>query len=115
MLRFETHESDGALICRLEGRFTGAGAEQVRTLVTNTDINLALIIDITELMYIDAVGEDVLLFIKKLGGEFVAETSYARDICERLHLPLMRNHEARPESSYDGNGNGRSAKSSRGR
>lgn len=109
MLRVETQESDEALVCRLEGRFTGDGAEQVRTLVTRCDNNLALIVDVTELLYIDAVGEDVLSLMKKLGGEFVAETAYARDICERLQLPLLGNYESKSRSSGNGNGNGRRA------
>jgi STAS domain-containing protein len=91
MLRVETQELDGALICRLEGRFTGKGAEEVRTLVTRFDSQLELIVDLTDVMFIDAVGEEVLLFIKRLGAEFVAETSYSRDVCERLELPSIGN------------------------
>jgi len=90
MLRVQTQELDGALICRLEGRFTGAGAEEVRTLVTRCDTKLELVVDLTDLMSIDAIGEGVLLFVKRLGAQFVAETSYSRDVCERLQLPLVR-------------------------
>jgi hypothetical protein len=104
MLRVETQELDGALICTLEGRFTGEGAEHVRLLVTRYGSKLELIIDLTEVMFVDAVGEDVLSLIKKLGGEFVAETAYARDICERLQLPLVPNH--RQNSGLPSNGNG---------
>lgn len=107
MLRVGTQESDGALMCRLEGRFTGEGAEHVRQLFTRCDSKLEPVVDLTEVMFIDSVGEDVLSFVKKLGGVFVAETSYARDICERLQLPMARNHE---QSSYlcgNPNGNGR--------
>lgn len=91
MLRVETKHLDGSLICRLEGRFTGEGAEDVRLLVTRCDSQLGLVVDLTEVMFIDAVGEDVLSFVKKLGAKFVAETSYAGDICERLQLPLLNN------------------------
>jgi len=90
MLRVQTQELDGALICRLEGRFTGKGAEEVRTLVTPCDSKLELVVDLTEIMFIDAIGEEVLLFVKRLGAQFVAETSYSRDVCERLQLPLVR-------------------------
>ncbi|MGB2606144.1 MAG: hypothetical protein WBC78_21235 [Candidatus Sulfotelmatobacter sp.] len=89
MLRVETQELDGALICKLEGRFTGEGAEQVRTLATRCDSKLELVVDLTEIMFIDAIGEEVLSFVKKLGAQFIAETSYSRDICERLQLPLI--------------------------
>ena len=87
MLRVETNQLDGALTCRLEGRFTGEGAEQVRLLVTRLNSKLKLFIDLMEVMYIDAIGEDVLLLLKKLGAQFAAETSYSRDVCERLQLP----------------------------
>ena len=106
MLRVETQELDGALICRLEGRFTGDGAEHLRLLVTRCDSKLELVVDLTEIMFIDAIGEDVLLFVKKLGGEFVAETAYSRDICERLQLPSVCNHKQNSHSSANRDGNG---------
>jgi len=92
MLRVETQQTDNALIYRLEGRFKGDGAEQVRLLITRSESKLELILDLTEAMFVDAVGEDVLLFVKKLGGKFIAETAYSQDICERLQLPVFRNH-----------------------
>jgi len=106
MLRVQTQESDGALICRLEGRFTGTGAEEVRTLVTYCDSKLELVVDLTEVMFIDAIGEEVLLFVKKLGAQFVAETSYSRDVCERLQLPLVGTPNPNAHVSCDSEGNG---------
>src|SRR6202158_4655801 len=93
MLRVQTQELDGALICRLEGRFTGEGAEEIRTLVTRCDSKLELVVDLTEVMFIDAIGEDVLLFVKRLGAQFVAETSYSRDVCERHQIPFICQRE----------------------
>ncbi|MGA2003898.1 MAG: hypothetical protein ABSG70_10980 [Terriglobales bacterium] len=89
MLRVQTQELDGALICRLEGRFTGKGAEEVRALITCCDSKLELVVDLTDVMFIDAIGEEVLLFVKRLGAQFVAETSYSRDVCERLQLTFI--------------------------
>ncbi len=89
MLRVETQESVDALIFRLEGRFTGEGAEHVRTLIMRCNDKMRLVIDLTEVLFVDALGEGVLSFLKRLGAQFVAETSYSRDICERLHLPLV--------------------------
>jgi hypothetical protein len=107
MLRVQTQELDGALICRLEGRFTGNGAEEVRKLVTRGDGKLGLVFDLTDVMFIDSFGEEVLLFVKRLGAQFVAETSYSRDVCERLQLPLvgMRNPEVHVSGDSGGNGN----------
>ena len=109
MLRVETQQLDGSLICGLEGRFTGEGAEHVRLLVTRCDSKLELVIDLTEVMFIDAVGEDVLSFVKKLGGKFVAETAYSRDVCERLQLPLVRNHKQNSQLPAIGDGKGHPA------
>lgn len=106
MLRVETQRLDGSLICRLEGRFTGEGAEQVRTLVTRCDASLKLVVDLTEMMFIDAIGEEVLSFVKKLGAQFIAETSYPRDICERLNLPLVREQKSNIHLSANSDGKG---------
>jgi hypothetical protein len=106
MLRVQTQKLDGALICRLEGRFTGKGAEEVRTLVTRCDSKLELVVDLTDVMFIDAIGEEVLLFVKRLGAQFIAETSYSRDVCERLQLPLIgeRKSNIQVPGNPDGNG-----------
>ena len=106
MLRVQTQESDGALICRLEGRFTGKGAEEVRALVTRCDSKLELVVDLTDVMFIDTIGEEVLLFVKRLGAQFVAETSYSRDVCERLQLPLVGVRKSNTHVSSDSDGNG---------
>jgi hypothetical protein len=106
MLRVETQQSDGALICRLEGRFTREGAEEVRTLVTRCDSNLELVVDLTDVMFIDAIGEEVLLFVKRLGAQFVAETSYSRDVCERLQLPFIGKHKSNMQVLDNSNGDG---------
>jgi hypothetical protein len=106
MLRVETQELDGALICRLEGRFTGKGAEEVRTLVTRCDSKLEFVVDLTDVIFIDAIGEEVLLFVKRLGAHFVAETSYSRDVCERLQLPFIGKRKSNMQVPGNSNGNG---------
>jgi len=106
MLRVQTQEFNGALICRLEGRFTGKGAEEVRTLVTRCDSKLELVIDLTDVMFIDAIGEEVLLFVRKLGAQFVAETSYSRDVCERLQLPLIGKRKSNVQVPRNSDGKG---------
>ena len=106
MIRVQTQESDGALICRLEGRFTGKGAEEVRTLVTRCDSELHLVIDLTDVLFIDTIGEEVLLFVKKLGAQFIAETSYSRDVCERLQLPFIGGRKTNMQVPRNSDGNG---------
>jgi hypothetical protein len=106
MLRVETQQADDTLTFRLEGRFTGEGAEHVRTLVTRCDGEMRLVIDLTEVMYIDAVGEQVLSFLHRLGARFIAETAYSLDICDRLHLPLARNGKSDTLGLDGSNGKG---------
>ena len=106
MLRVETQESDNALICRLEGRFTGKGAEEVRTLVTRCDSKLKLVVDLTDVLFMDAIGEDVLLLANRLGAQFIAETSYSRDVCERLQLRIIGKSESKVQVPGSSNGNG---------
>jgi ABC-type transporter Mla MlaB component len=98
MLRVQTQQSKDAIIFRLEGRFTREGAEHVRALVAAQSNNngTEFIFDLTELLFVDSVGEEVLSFLRRLGARFVAETAYALDVCERLDLPLA--HKAIPNT-----------------
>jgi hypothetical protein len=89
MLRVITSHTVDILTFKLEGRLTGERAEQARTLVTRSNTEMRFIVDITELMFVDAQGEEVLSFLKRLGGRFLAETAYSLDVCERPHLPLV--------------------------
>jgi hypothetical protein len=91
MLRVEICDSADTLILRLEGRFTGGDAEYTRTLTTRSAARVKLLIDLTEVAFIDAVGEEVLSFLGQLGAEFVAPNSYTLDVCERLNLPVASN------------------------
>lgn len=88
MLRVEILDSADALNLKLEGRFTGEHAEQTRMLVTRCRNGMRLVVDLTDVVFVDAVGEEVLSFFARFGAEFVAPTSYTLDFCERLHLPL---------------------------
>ena len=89
MLRVITSHTVDILTFKLEGRLTGERAEQVRTLVTRSNTEMRFIVDITDLMFVDALGEEVLSFLKRSGAQFLAETAYSLDVCERLRLPLV--------------------------
>lgn len=106
MLRVKIQESVDVLTFMLEGRLTGEGAEHVRTLVTRCDPEMQLVFDLTELMFIDAIGEEVLLLVKRLGAKFIGETSYALDVCERLCLPLVSTDALNKRVFGGSNGNG---------
>jgi hypothetical protein len=88
-----------ASIFRLEGRLTGEDAEHVRTLVTRCHIAMRLVVDLTEVTFIDAVGESALSLLRRLGAKFVAEDAYVIGVCQRLHLPLARKGKTKKTGS----------------
>jgi hypothetical protein len=88
MLRVDIRNSANALSLKLEGRFTGNDAGNTRTLMERCHEGVTLVVDLTEVTFIDSVGEEVLSFFGRFGAEFVAQTSYTVDICERLDLRL---------------------------
>jgi hypothetical protein len=90
MFRAEFHQLAEGTTLGLEGRFVGEWAEQAKSLVTKGSVPTKLVIDLTEVSYVDSVGERVLIWFGSIGALFVAETSYARDVCERLHLFLKK-------------------------
>jgi hypothetical protein len=102
MLRVEIQGSPGTLILKLEGRFTGDDAEHTRSLLVHCLAGVKLVVDLTEVTFIDSVGEEVLSFFGRFGAEFVAQASYTLDICERLHLRVAR------DAGSDGNALGAS-------
>jgi len=107
MLRVEMLDSADGLNLRLEGRFSGEDAVQTRTLLSRCGAGTRLIVDLTEVVFIDAVGEDVLSFFGRFGAQFVAPTSYSLDVCERLQLPLAQTGTSQANSlrkSSTGNG-----------
>ena len=106
MLRVKMHELLDVLTFRLEGRLTGEGAENVRMLVARCHPEMRLVVDLTEVMFIDAIGDDVLSLFKRLRAEFIAETSYALHVCERLGLPLVRTSGSNTPPLAGSSGNG---------
>ena len=107
MLRVDIRDSANALSLKLEGRFTGNDAENTRTLMARCHDGMTLIVDLTEVTFIDSVGEEVLSFFGRFGAEFVAQTSYTLDICERLHLRLARDGASDTNMSGASRTNGR--------
>lgn len=90
MLRVEIQDTENSLILALEGRFTDGAAEDTRMLIMRCREGIRLVVDLTEVTFVDTAGEEVLSFFGHFGAEFVAQTSYALDICDRLNLRLAR-------------------------
>ena len=88
MLRVQFNQRNTGLVLKLEGRLVSAWAVQVKSLVSRRFVRNGLFVDMSEVTYVDSAGEQLLLWLRDLQAKFVAETCYARDICQRLHLAL---------------------------
>jgi ABC-type transporter Mla MlaB component len=88
MLRAEFSHKNGSVALKLEGRLVAAWAVQVKTFVSRHFAPSGLLVDLSEVTYVDSVGERLLLWLADSHASFVAQTCYARDVCERLHLTL---------------------------
>ena len=72
---------------RLEGRFVGQFAEEVKQLIVLHTAEV--VVDLSDVTLADAAGEEALRCLRSLGAKFMAESSYALHLCERLQLPLL--------------------------
>ena len=88
MLRMEFYELPDCVKLRMEGRFVRDFAEHARTLIGDSKVPSKMVVDLSEVSFVDAIGEEVLLWFKEIGLTFIAESAYSRDVCERLQLPI---------------------------
>ncbi|MGC2448354.1 MAG: hypothetical protein WA477_11970, partial [Candidatus Sulfotelmatobacter sp.] len=75
---------------RLEGRLVADWAEQARSLVTTEVLPKGLIVDLTDVSYVDSAAEQLLKWLASVGAVFVAGSAYAFAVCNRLRLPPMQ-------------------------
>ncbi len=92
MFRMEFVELGPELTVRIEGRFVGHFAEEARLLIARQKLPAGLKVDISDLTYLDLHGEEALTWLAQIGARFIAESSYALYVCERLALRLVRSH-----------------------
>ncbi len=88
MFRMEFCEMPDRINVRVEGRFVGDFAEHARLLIAKSEAPSRFVVDLSEVSYVDEVGEQVLIWFKEIGVKFTADSLYSRDICERLRLPM---------------------------
>lgn len=88
MIRIEFHDSTNTMTMRISGRFVEPFAENARALISPCRNLPNFVVNLSEVNFVDTVGEEVLSWFGQLGGEFVAENSYSLNVCERLNLPI---------------------------
>ena len=80
---------------KMEGKLIGDWAEEARHLVTTDVVPKGLIVDLTEVSYVDPAGERLLSWLSYAGAVFAASGVYITSVCERLGLSLMHRMPAR--------------------
>lgn len=99
MLRAEILWMANGPTLKLEGRLVGEWAEQARSLMTTDVVPRGLILDLTEVSYVDSAGERLLSWLGSVGAVFLASSLYATAVCERLGLSPMQRIAARRNGS----------------
>jgi hypothetical protein len=94
MLRLDLFDT---AVLRVSGRLADGCREEVESFIAAQGrLAKNLVVDLTEVTYIDRTGEQVLIWLAGRGAKFTADGAYVLDICERLHLSLSELH-ALPE------------------
>ena len=102
MLRVEFQEKDNYVTMKIEGRFVGRFAEDARDLVSHRKVPNGLVIDLSDVSFVDDTGEEVLSWFARIGAKFLTDSAYSSDVCKRLTLPLLSNTRKIP-SKPNGN------------
>ena len=86
----------GHATLRMSGRLADGCREEVKAYLDSDQALESIVVDLTEVTYIDRAGEDTLRWLSRRGAKFTADNPYAVHICERLRLRLQ---EPRAQSS----------------
>jgi hypothetical protein len=108
MLRAEIHMFPSGPTLKLEGRLVGEWAEQARSLVTKASVPAGLVVDLTDVSYVDEAGEKVLTWFQSIGAVFIARGVYVAGVCERLKLPLKKEPGSSRSERHHGTARGAS-------
>jgi hypothetical protein len=81
----------------LEGKLAGLWAKELIRVTRQLGPGTTAVFDLENVIYVDSLGENTLLWLNRLGATFIAENVYGKDLCRRLHL--RRATEAKPGAS----------------
>jgi len=101
MFRAELKQNGDGAILKMEGRLVGDWANEARSLVSRGPALKRLIVDLTEVSYVDAAGEQLLTWLSTYGAVFVAKAVYIAAVCKRLRV-RVQNHDTPDEMRYGG-------------
>jgi len=98
MFRAEIRWLTAGPTLKMKGEIHRRWAEQARALITKDAIPAGLIVDLSEVSYVDSAGERLLKWLADIGAIFVAGDVYTLNICDRLHLSLLQSSRNAPVS-----------------
>jgi len=86
MLRITSHESDGAVRLKLEGMLKGAWVHEMEHSWRKaaSDGNKSLIVDLTDVEFVDTAGRYLLALIHAHGASFVAVTPMMAELVAEI-------------------------------
>ncbi len=99
MFRAELNQLADGSILKMEGRLVGEWANEAKSLLSHGPIPKGLSVDLTDVSYVDEIGERALTWLSSVGAKFVAKSVYAAALCKRLKLPV-HNKSAQMQSVF---------------
>jgi anti-anti-sigma regulatory factor len=86
MLRITPHENDGTIRLKLEGMLKGIWVPEMERCwrKASSDKNKALIVDLTEVEFVDTAGRYLLALMHVHGASFVAATPLMSDLVTEI-------------------------------
>lgn len=88
MFRITLDENSRGVHMRVEGRLVSQFAEEAKQLIVRRNLPAQLLVDLSEVTFVDSAGEEALTWLSGVGAKFVADSSYSLHLCERLQLPV---------------------------
>ncbi|MDR3723727.1 MAG: hypothetical protein P4K83_04480 [Terracidiphilus sp.] len=88
MLRIFLENHGETSIVRIEGKFAGPDSfNYVSRLMQGLQPN-RVVVNLSEVSYVDADGEQALVWLCQIGASFKTTTYYTIDLCRRLSLKM---------------------------
>ena len=94
MLRITLPTSVKSPVYLLEGKLAGLWAKEFIRVTSHLGPGTTAAFDIENVIYVDSLGEETLLWLNRLGAVFIVENVYGRDLCKRLRLRRMTKKKA---------------------
>jgi hypothetical protein len=82
-------------ILEMDGKLVGDWAEQARDMLTIDVVKKGLIVDLTDVTYVDSAGARLLSWLGNVGAVFAARGVYTIGVSEGLGLSVMPSIPAR--------------------